>query len=61
MKKRRRTGFARNIQEFKKSEANEDKVFNLKKTFSMADFKINNSKGEEYFIDRLNKIMKKIK
>jgi len=60
MKKRRRTGFAKNLEEFKKSEKKEDKVFDLKKTFSMADYKIDNSNGMGYLISKLDKIMKKI-
>ena len=60
MEKRRRTGFARTIKEFNKSEANEDKVFNLKKTFSMADYKIDNSNGVKYFMNELNKVIKKV-
>jgi len=61
MKKRRRTGFAETIRDFKRSEANEDKVFNLKKTFSMADYKIDNSNGERYLLRQLDRIMRKIK
>jgi dephospho-CoA kinase len=61
MKKRRRTGFAENLEEFKKQEKKEDKVFNLKKTFSMADYRIDNSNGMKYLINQINKVMKKIK
>lgn len=60
MKKRRRTGFAKTLKEFKKSESNEDKVFNLKKTFSIADYKIDNSNGEKYFLKELDKIIRRI-
>jgi len=60
MKKRRRTGFAENLQEFKKSEAKEQKFFSLKKTFRMADYKIDNSNGMKYLVSQLDKIMKKI-
>jgi dephospho-CoA kinase len=60
MKKRRRTGFAKNLKEFIIQEKKEDRVFNLKKTFGMADYRIDNSRGMKYFMDRLNQIMDKI-
>lgn len=60
MKKRRRHNFPKTIAEFKKEEANENRVFNLKKTFSMADYRIDNSDGEKKFLSQVDKIMKKI-
>ena len=60
MKKRRRTGFADTLEEFKRSEAKEDKVFNLKKTFSMIDYKVNNSDGMQLLFKQLDNLMRKI-
>jgi len=61
MRKRRRTGFAKNLEEFKRSEAKEDKVFNLKKTFSMVDYKVGNSNGKQKLFQQLDSIMRKLK
>jgi dephospho-CoA kinase len=60
MRKRRRTGFAKTLQEFKRSEAKEGKVFNLKKTFSMADYKIDNSNGMTLFMREIDRLIKRI-
>ena len=38
----------------------ENKVFNLNKTFKMADYKVDNSNGKAYLFKQLDKIMKKI-
>jgi len=55
--RRRKSGFSKTIGEFKKLEERENKVFNLKKTFSMADYKVDNSNGEKYLFNQLDKIM----
>jgi dephospho-CoA kinase len=47
MKKRRRANFPKTIEIFKKEEKQEEKFFNLKKTFSMCDYTLDNSKLSE--------------
>ena len=62
MKERhRKSGFSKTLEEFNKTEENEDMVFNLKKTFSMADFKVDNSNGERYLFYQLDRIMAVLK
>jgi len=61
MKKRRRTGFARNLKEFLEQEKKEERFFNLKKTFSMVDYKADNSNGMRFLFKQIDEIMKKIK
>lgn len=60
MKERRRTGFSKTLREFNELEKKEEKVFNLKKTFSYADYKVDNSNGEKDLYNQIDKIMKKI-
>jgi dephospho-CoA kinase len=59
--RRRKSGFSKTLEEFNKMEENEDKVFNLKKTFSMADFKVDNSNGERYLFYQLDRLMAQIR
>ena len=59
--RRRKSGFSKTIGEFKKLEEKENKVFNLKKTFSMADYRVDNSNGEKYLFSQLDKIMEKLR
>ena len=59
-KKRRRYGFAKNLAEFKKQEAEESKFFDMKKTFSYADFVVNNNGTKKQLLARIDKIMEKI-
>ena len=61
MKKRKRSNFPKTIEIFKKEEEQEQKFFNLKKTFSMCDYKIDNSNGERYLFEQINKLKRKIK
>jgi len=61
MKIRRRKDFPKTLKEFSKIEEKENKVFNLKKTFSMVDFKADNSNGKAYLFKQLDAIMKKIR
>jgi dephospho-CoA kinase len=58
-KKRRRHGFAKNLVEFKKQEKEENKFFNFKKTFSYADYIINNNGTKKQLFMQIDKIMKK--
>jgi len=60
MKKRRRSNFPKTLEIFKKEEKQEQKFFNLNKTFSMRDYKIDNSNGEKYLFEQINKIMEKL-
>ncbi|MEM2956321.1 MAG: nucleoside monophosphate kinase [Candidatus Pacearchaeota archaeon] len=60
MKARRRTDFPKTFEIFRKEEKQEERFFNLKKTFSMADYKVDNSKDKKYLFKQLDKIMKKI-
>ena len=61
MKKRRRKGFSKTLKDFIRVEKNEQKFFNLKRTFSMADFRVDNSNGKKYLLKQLDQIMKKLK
>lgn len=61
LKKRRRADFPRTIEEFKKVEASEDKTFHMRKTFSYADYKVDNANGEKHFFSQLDSIIKKVK
>jgi len=60
MKLRRRAGFSKTLEEFKKVEAKENKIFRLDKTFSLADYKVDNSKDKKWLYHQLDKIIKKI-
>lgn len=60
MKKRRRADFPRTIEEFKKVEASENRTFHMNKTFSYADYKVDNGNGQKYFYSQLDKIVKKL-
>jgi len=59
--RRRKSGFAKTFEEFKKTEKQEDKFFNLKKAFSMADYKVDNSNGDKYLFHQLDRILVKLK
>jgi len=58
LKERRRKGFPKTLKEFKKDEINEWRHFNFKKTFSYADFKINNDGNEKQLFAQVDKIIK---
>lgn len=59
-KKRRRHGFAKNLVEFKKQEAEESKFFDMKKTFSYADYVVKNNSTKKQLLTQIDRIMKKI-
>ena len=61
MKIRRRKDFPKTLKEFNRIEAKENKVFNLKRTFSMVDFRADNSNGKAYLFKQLDAIMHKIR
>ncbi len=61
MKKRHRHNYSKTLQQFKKEEAKEWKNFNLRKTFSYADYKIFNNGSEKELFKKIDKIMKKLK
>jgi dephospho-CoA kinase len=60
MKKRRRTGFSKTLDEFKKLESRENKVFNLNRTFRMVDYKIDNSNGKACLFRQLDRLMRRL-
>lgn len=61
MKKRGRANFPKTIEIFNKEEKQEQKFFNLKKTFSLADYKIDNSNlSVKQLYAVLDKLMKRI-
>ena len=59
-KKRRRHGFAKNLTEFKKQEAEESKFFDMKKTFSYTDYIVNNNSTKKQLFNQVDRIMKKL-
>lgn len=59
-KRRRKSGFSKTFEDFKKLEKKEDKVFNLRKTCSMADYKVDNSRDQKWLYSQLDKVMGKI-
>ncbi|MBI5148143.1 AAA family ATPase [Candidatus Pacearchaeota archaeon] len=60
MKKRGRKGFSKTFTEFKKEEAMEFKLLDLKKTFKYVDYKIINNGNEKEFFKKFNKLIKKL-
>jgi|GEM_PF-493623 len=61
LKKRRRAGFSKTFQEFKKIDSAENKIFAFSKTKKYADYFIYNDKGERYLYKELSLLMKKLK
>ena len=61
MKKRRRAGFSKTFEQFKKEEANEWKYHNFRKTMTYVSYKVDNSDGKAYLFRQLDKLMKKLK
>jgi dephospho-CoA kinase len=59
-KKRRRTGFCKTLAGFKHQESEETKFFDLKKTYSYADFKVNNNGTKKQLFLQIDNIMKKL-
>ena len=60
MRKRRRKGFSKTLEEFKKEEQREWKRFNFKKTISYAKYKVDNSKNQKEFFSKIDMLIKKI-
>lgn len=60
LKKRKRTGFPKTIKDFKKMEANENKIFNLKKVFKNADYTVSNNKGKKELYTSLSKLIPRL-
>ena len=61
MKKRKRANFPKTIEIFKKEEKQEEKFFNLKKTFSMADYIVDNSElSERQLYVAMDKVVRRI-
>jgi dephospho-CoA kinase len=60
MKKRRRKGFSRTIEQFKKEEQREWKRFNFKKTITYAHYRMDNSKGQKLLFSQIDRLMRKI-
>lgn len=56
LKKRKRTGFPKTIKDFKKMEAHENKIFNFKKVFKHADYKVSNSKNKKELYRSLSRL-----
>jgi len=61
MKVRGRAGSPKTFEEFKKVEAQEEKVFHINKALKMSKFKVNNDDGVKKFYSDLDKVMRKIK
>lgn len=59
-KKRKRAGFSKTFEDFQHQESKETKFFSLKKTFSYADYIINNNGTKKQLFEQIDKIMKKI-
>ena len=60
-KRRRRKGFETTLKTFKTMEEKENKFFNMKKTFSMADYKVDNSKDKKPLQKQLDALIKKLR
>ena len=61
LKKRRRKGFPRTFEDFKKMEKEENRAFKFKKVFKHADYKIINSKDKNSLNKDLQKLIPKLK
>ena len=61
MKRRGRKSDSNAFEEFKKIEAQEDKIFGINKTLRMADFKINNDDGKQGLYSDLDKIIRSLR
>ena len=61
MKKRKRANFPKTLEIFKKEEKQEERFFNLKKTFSMADYILDNSElSERQLYSAMDKVVRRI-
>jgi dephospho-CoA kinase len=60
MKKRRRAGFSKTLEQFNKEEASEWKIFNFKKTLGYVDYRIFNNGGKTELCIDVDKLMKRI-
>jgi dephospho-CoA kinase len=61
MKKRRRAGFSKTFEQFRKEEANEHKYHDFKTTMKYADYKVDNTDGKVYLFKQIDKLMKKLR
>jgi dephospho-CoA kinase len=60
MKKRRRKGFSKTFAEFQQEEKREWKLLNFKKSLKYVQYKLDNSKGPREFLDKINKLVKRL-
>ena len=60
MKKRGRKGFSKTFEEFKEEEKREWKMLNFKKSLKYVHYKADNSKGPKEFLDKINKLIKRL-
>lgn len=60
MKKRKRKGFSKTFKEFKEEEKREWKLLNFKKSLKYIQYKVDNSKGPKEFLDKINKLVKRL-
>jgi len=61
MKKRRRKGFSKTLEEFKKEEQREWRLLNFNKALKYTQYKIDNSKSQKDLYLQIDRLMKKIK